>query len=112
MAGERYVIPRSDFDALVNLTFGVLSRACSCDKMYGQTVSILSWSAFLMVYKWGCRCLVYVLCERVVWSPDVCLECIPMCVLDCVAPGNTLSDERHELRESLNTPKVDVLYKT
>ena len=34
MAGERYVIPRSDFDALVNLTFGVLSRACSCDKMY------------------------------------------------------------------------------
>ena len=52
MAGERYVIPRSDFDALVNLTF-VLSRACSCDKMYGQTVSILSWLAFVMVYKWG-----------------------------------------------------------
>ena len=41
----------------------------------------------------------------------MCLECIFKCVLDCVAPGNKLSDERHELRESLSMPKVDVQYK-
>ena len=53
-----------------------------------------------------------ILCERM--EPDMCSECIPMCILDCVAPGNKLSDERpsHELCELLSTPKVDVQYKT